>query len=381
VIKKTIIAIVLALGTSIFLVFSITSGEKNKSLSPAGTDISCDQCHICAKPTAEAPCLIKCPRYSKMVVSSSLKEGPAVVILDQLSNLYVPVTFPHKLHAQMTGMDQGCVACHHNSPEGHILACRKCHGGPNNPENLRQPGLKGAYHRQCMSCHREWSHDTECSACHAKKTADAAVVQITDTTDIMGRLHPNIEEPTKKLYQTTWNKGTVVTFHHKEHIDLFGLKCVDCHREESCTRCHDIEKKSNYVKTVEEHHKPCSSCHQMERCEGCHAKRENRGFTHARTGWPLSRYHQSLSCHACHPSGRKMEKLNRDCLACHNNWTTENFNHAVTGLSLDETHKQMDCADCHLGHKFDEKPSCANCHDDGRAYPESSPGTFTEKKG
>lgn len=379
-IKKTIIAIVLVLGICIFLVVSITSGEKNKSLSQTGAEISCDECHTCPTPTAQAPCLKGCLRFSQVVVSPSLEECPSVVVLDQLSNLYVPVIFPHKFHAQMTGMGQGCVACHHNSPEGHFLPCRKCHGGANNPENLRQPGLKGAYHRQCMNCHREWSHDKECSVCHAKKTADAAVVKITDKTDIMGLPHPNIEEPEKKVYQTKWNKGTVVTFHHKEHIDLFGLKCVDCHREESCSRCHDIGKKSNSVKTVEEHHKPCSSCHEMDKCAECHAKKEKPGFSHTQTGWPLSRYHQSLPCHTCHPSGRKMEKLNRECITCHSNWTSQNFNHLVTGLTLDETHREINCTECHLENKFDQKPSCVNCHDDGRAFPESSPGTFTEKK-
>jgi hypothetical protein len=175
VVKKTKVAIVLTLGIYIFLVVSIISGEKIESASTAGTNISCDQCHNCPTPSEKAPCLKECPSLSK-VAAFSLKRSPSVVLLDQLSNLYEPVIFPHKLHAQMTGMGKGCVVCHHNSPEGHLLPCRNCHGDPSNPENLRQLGLKGAYHRQCMNCHREWSHDTECSVCHAKNTAEAAVV-------------------------------------------------------------------------------------------------------------------------------------------------------------------------------------------------------------
>jgi hypothetical protein len=50
-------------------------------------------------------------------------------------------------------------------------------------------------------------------------------------------------------------------------------------------------------------------------------------------------------------------------------------------LVLDEVHAEMDCADCHADRKFDQRPSCANCHDDGRTYPESSPGIPTGSKG
>lgn len=379
-IRKAIIGCLLAWGVLVFLVLASAIGEKEKPVSPSGSHVSCGDCHTCSTPTAEAPCLRRCPRFSKTVVSHSPEEGPSVVILDQLSDIYVPVIFPHKLHAQMAGMAEGCVVCHHHSPAGHIPPCRECHGGPSNPQNLDQPSLKGAYHRQCMSCHREWSHDTECTVCHARKTAEVKLVEITDTTDIMGLLHPNIEEPDKRIYQTSYNGGTVVTFHHKEHIHLFGFKCVDCHQEEGCSRCHDIERETALTKSLEEHHEPCASCHDMNRCGYCHAKEETKGFNHARVGWPLSRYHQNLECRACHPAGRKIGKLDRDCVACHSDWTTGIFKHGVTGLVLDEIHGEMDCADCHVDRKFDRKPSCANCHDDGRAHPESSPGTSAEKK-
>lgn len=378
---KISIIIGISLSFSILAVVVVGGiGEKNKFAPPAVSDASCGECHSCSGPTTEAPCLRPCPRFSKTVVAHSPEEGPEVAILDQLEDQYVPVIFPHKFHAQMAEMGGGCVICHHYSPPGHVPPCRECHGGPFNPENLRQPGLKGAYHRLCMKCHREWSHDTECTVCHARKTAEVTPVQITDTTDIMGILHPNIEEPDKRIYQTDYIGGTVVTFHHKEHIHLFGLKCVDCHQEESCIRCHTTGEKPKRVKTIEEHHKPCASCHEMNKCGDCHAKKEMPGFTHARTGWPLSRHHQNLNCRACHPSDRKIGKLNRDCIACHSNWTTETFNHAVTGLVLDEMHVEMDCEDCHVDRKFDQKPSCANCHDEGRVYPESSPGATIKRR-
>jgi hypothetical protein len=375
VIKKAIAIGLLAMGVTAFLVLAYAMGEKNMAAQTVVWDASCGECHACSTPTTETPCLRQCPRLSSTVVAHSLDEAPSVVVLDQLSDQYVPVVFPHKLHAQMSGMGDGCAVCHHYSPAGHIPPCRDCHGGPSNPQNLEQPSLKGAYHRHCLNCHREWSHDTECVVCHAKKTSDATPVTKVDKTDIMGRLHPNITEPDKKVYQTDYNGGTVVTFRHREHIHLFGLKCVDCHREESCSRCHDVQKEQQLVKSVEEHHKPCSSCHDMNTCSGCHTKKEAPSFTHARTGWPLNRYHSSLECQACHPSGHRIGKLNRDCVACHGNWATGTFDHAVTGLALDEVHSATDCADCHVDRKFEQKPSCSTCHDDGRTYPQSSPGT------
>ncbi len=373
-IRKAIVGGLLAWGALIALLAASAGGEKDKPVLPSGSQVSCGDCHTCSTPTAETPCLRRCPRFSRMVTAHSPEEGPAVAVLDQLSDLYVPVIFPHRLHAQMEGMAEGCSACHHHTPAGHIPPCRECHGGPSNPENLDQPSLKGAYHRQCMSCHREWSHDTECVVCHARKTAGVEVVQVTDTTDIMGMLHPNISVPDRSVYHTKWNEGTVVTFHHKEHVELFGLACVDCHREENCSHCHDVQKEPELVKSLEEHHQPCASCHNMDRCSHCHAREETPSFTHARVGWPLSRHHQNLDCQACHPAERKIGKLDRDCVACHSDWSTDTFNHAVTGLTLDEMHGVMDCTDCHPDRKFGNKPSCVNCHDDRREYPESSPG-------
>ena len=173
--------------------------------SAAIQQLQCSDCHISPNPTKAVPALAPCPRLSP-------EKGPEVVLLDQLSSQYVPVVFAHKLHAQMTQMTGGCVLCHHHNPGNGILRCRDCHSSPSAPENLKQPGLKGAYHRQCLNCHREWSHKGDCAVCHAKKTADSVAVRVPDATDIMGILHPNIEEPVIKTYQTKYENGARVTF-------------------------------------------------------------------------------------------------------------------------------------------------------------------------
>jgi len=375
-IRKRVVAVILALGVFLLVVVASVIGQRSEPVTetlPAGT---CSDCHICFTPNKKDPCLRSCPRLSRTAIAHSPEEGPEVVILNQLEDLFEPVIFAHKLHAQMTQMGGGCEVCHHYSPKGHIPPCRQCHGGFLNPVDLRQPGLKGAYHRQCLNCHKEWSHSTECAVCHLKKAPGDPAIGHVDSTDIIGIYHPHISMPDRWIYQTSYEQGSAVIFHHKEHVDLFGIKCVSCHREESCSRCHEMGgKQERLARTPEEHHKPCISCHAMKRCQICHTAGGAEYFDHARTGWPLNRYHQGLRCRKCHPSGEKTSKPDRDCIACHGKWSTETFKHSVTGLTLDEIHQQMDCGNCHLESKFGKKPSCANCHDDGRTYPQSRPGT------
>lgn len=309
-----------------------TSGPAERpSQSPNATarPVNCAECHTSSTPTKKDPSLAPCPR-------SASQQGPEVVLLDQLSSQYVPVIFAHRLHAQMTEISGGCVLCHHFNSAHRILACRECHS-VSNPESLAKPGLKGAYHRQCLNCHREWSHETECAVCHAKKTADSARVILPDPTDIMGILHPNAKEPVIKIYQTTYEHGTLVTFRHEEHVKRYGFKCVSCHREENCSRCHGTENAATNTKALKEHHAPCAICHQTgERktdvCGGCHADKET----------PL-------------------------------------FAHDQTGLALDDTHKDAACLDCHTAtglSKYRDPPTCSGCHEEKEkiSYPARLPG-------
>jgi hypothetical protein len=34
----------------------------------------------------------------------------------------------------------------------------------------------------------------------------------------------------------------------------------------------------------------------------------------------------------------------------------------------------MDCVDCHANRKYNAKPDCSGCHDDGRTYQDMPPG-------
>ncbi len=352
-------------------------GQSSHDAVPDATQPPCSDCHVCARPTVSDPCLEMCAREGAMPSEAhSAAEGPGVAVIDELSDLYSPVQFNHKLHAEMVGMGEGCSICHHYSPSGKFPPCRECHGRePSEPRTLRKPGLKGAFHRQCMGCHREWSHDTKCIVCHLPVRGAALSATLADSTDILGISHPVITEPDKRVWTTPYSAGPVVTFHHQEHIDLFELRCVDCHQGENCSYCHDLNKEARLGKTDEEIHAICNDCHGEDDCGTCHDTKEKPAFTHAGNGgWELNRFHQGLSCRACHPTGRKIAKLSTTCNDCHGGWNQENFRHAVTGLQLDDIHGELDCGDCHIDQKYSNQPDCSGCHDDGRTHEDAPPG-------
>ena len=342
--------------------------------------INCAECHTCEVPTVKEPCLKSCPR-TEMVHQTApheVTEAPDTMLLDEIANIYGPVTFNHKLHASMAEMGgHDCATCHHYSPPGHIPPCSDCHTPEVSTSDLRKPNLKGAYHRQCLACHREWSHDTKCVVCHLPNETSTFMKAADDPTDIIGISHPKITPPVTEVYYTPYKEAPVVTFQHQEHIDLFGFRCVDCHKEENCSYCHDLNKEVKLKKTQEQVHAICNDCHADDRCSKCHDTKERPGFTHEATGWSLHPYHKSLDCRSCHPTGKQIASLDNHCGSCHAGWNQDNFKHANVGLALDELHRELDCEDCHADRQFTAKPTCDNCHDDERTWKEFPPGEFT----
>lgn len=91
--------------------------------------------------------------------------------LDSIVDKYGPVKFDHTLH---TNIAENCWQCHHEhsktaascrdchaiKPEDFkralnatFMPCRNCHTDYD-PSVPNMPGLKAAYHRQCLQCHR-----------------------------------------------------------------------------------------------------------------------------------------------------------------------------------------------------------------------------------
>jgi hypothetical protein len=119
------------------------------------------------------------------------------------------------------------------------------------------------------------------------------------------------------------------------------------------------------VKTLREHHQPCFSCHVGQKCGHCHDTVEKPLFTHSQVGWPHNRFHENLDCRSCHPPGRKISKLDTECTSCHMNWYQGKFDHRVTGVDLGEVHFEFECEVCHIDRRFDTRPTCENCHEEG----------------
>ncbi len=346
---------------------------------------ACTQCHVSANPTPESHEMLACLRHTNGAASKhGSSEAPDYFIIDRLVDLYTPVVFPHKLHAGMSELDVGCARCHHYSEGDKIPKCETCHDKASNQDNLEQPGLKGAYHRQCLGCHREWSHETQCSVCHPKRDPNRPIELPKDAGDIAGQLHPNVQVPDLRVYKKPdlGEDMAIVSFHHKDHVDKFGRKCAECHRKWDCSKCHtegEAAVKEGEAKSKFEDmdlHQACGLCHQKQvddNCVFCHDKQERPAFDHQRrTGFLLRAYHTKLDCTACHKTRGVFTGLIKKCESCHtgDTWPPKAFDHTVIGLKLDEAHSGLGCPDCHAN-GLSEKRTCDSCHDDKReSFPE-----------
>lgn len=350
--------------------------------------LDCKTCHDCDYPTKNQPCLKKCPRKELITVYHSADEGPVVVHMDEVKGEFGEVTFSHKIHAQMSEMTGGCETCHHYNTTGPVLKCRACHSENRIRDDYRIPDLEAAYHRQCLNCHRQWSRTTDCQECHVKKGEDIEKIRREKIEKFKAKEHPKLVEPNRVMYETRYEQGKMVTFHHYEHTHLYQIACKTCHGNDNCMCCHDVNlkkiesdcvKKKKTHKTFQEHHAPCSNCHAQDNCNKCHLNEASGDFNHLRrTGFDLGRNHSSLKCSACHKTPGKFTGLSKNCVSCHNNFMLGKFNHRVTGLLLDDTHNEFECTSCHTKNDFSAKPVCSECHD-GYVYPAKKPGKLVRK--
>ncbi|MBE0499932.1 MAG: cytochrome c3 family protein [Desulfuromonadales bacterium] len=122
---------------------------------------------------------------------------PEQVSIDRLSDLFEGVEFDHAMHTELgedcsvchhhttgTGTtDERCISCHADSKEVATVGCSDCHvAAPFSSEHINRksleiyqfhidtPGLKGAYHWNCIGCHEKVDGPTECVDCHARTT-------------------------------------------------------------------------------------------------------------------------------------------------------------------------------------------------------------------
>ena len=177
---------------------------KNQSFS----DNNCGKCHSVQKTTLlPVPANELAPkkiadtaiRARKAAVSVKLendipeKDIPENVTIEVMKDLYEGATFPHRKIVNSLAERIGenrlaahfhddaktlCAGCHHHSPVSLTPpACASCHGLYPMAESGPRPGLKGAYHGQCIRCHQEMGIEkpaaTDCTACHKLKHTTA----------------------------------------------------------------------------------------------------------------------------------------------------------------------------------------------------------------
>ncbi len=306
-------------------------------------------------------------------------DNPDLIIIDQLEHFYGPVPFSHRLHAGMSQMNGSCDNCHHELESGdEIMACGECH-----PKEigatLAVPSLKGAYHRQCLGCHRDWAHENGCGYCHVEKANSPQGEAPVDETDIIGIPHPRITAEPMYVYETGHEEVPLVTFHHVDHVDLYGLRCVDCHQGHTCGRCHDETISREKI----DHQETCGSCHEcskQENCNFCHDTQARPSFDHAAsTGFPLEPNHVSVACDDCHGNGGDFKKPASNCFTCHSRLKAGAFDHSATGVPLGGSHSHFACKACHQERDAQFAPSCGGCHADF-AYPKYLPGDRTPRE-
>lgn len=378
---KNILVLLLLLSLAAELHSQQSPGKNHSKLH-----INCVSCHTCGIPTKDDPCWVACPRENMITVYLKAEQTDELITIDQGSERYGPVYFSHKIHAQMSVMLGGCGNCHHHNTLDRILKCSSCHEASRQRENISIPDLKGAYHRQCMECHREWSHETGCTRCHAP-IKDVKKSHLEESKkQYAGKLHPPITEPNEIVYETSYEKGKYVTYFHEDHVKNFKIKCISCHAQESCTKCHDVKNETHEKlmlvkekKSLDEHHRKCISCHKQDACSSCHLDKPQESFNHEkRTGWELNKHHLKISCSDCHGEERPFKSLDSRCESCHDNFKKGSFRHSRTGLKLTEPHTDLNCEDCHTGNNFAAKPGCGGCHEDF-IYPKKKPGELVSR--
>lgn len=129
-------------------------------------------------------------------------DAPESVEIDSLARLYSGVHFDHAMHTGIATCEQchhhtaggevtnpNCIRCHAKSGEADTVACKDCHSSDrfskkdlsklDNPQlyHIDKPGLKGAYHLNCVDCHQKMGGPTGCQDCHTMTEAGEKMFQ------------------------------------------------------------------------------------------------------------------------------------------------------------------------------------------------------------
>lgn len=128
-----------------------------------------------------------------VLYAAGIAQPPEEVRIEVLTDKYEPVLFDHALHDGYASCvechhhvisappsDPLCLPCHSDGKELAAVGCGDCHLVDRYAtQNIQKtkltyhndtPGLIGAYHLNCISCHRViGTGPVGCEECHAKK--------------------------------------------------------------------------------------------------------------------------------------------------------------------------------------------------------------------
>jgi hypothetical protein len=147
---------------------------------------ACVVCH--AGPSGTSASDIPVPKPTAVTLAALPATGdgfPETVVIESLVDRFESSRLPHKkiavrldgvvresvLAASFHGTTETlCAGCHHHSPVGtRPPPCRSCHGAAADA-TTDKPGLKVAYHRQCVGCHQKMGIPQQgCTDCHAAR--------------------------------------------------------------------------------------------------------------------------------------------------------------------------------------------------------------------
>ncbi|MBP7603803.1 MAG: cytochrome c3 family protein [Spirochaetes bacterium] len=102
--------------------------------------------------------MILCATAMQMFPAGSARSMEDVITLQKTGHRKPPIVFTHKLHAENYGAK--CISCHHT---GDNVRCSNCHMRRDRDNVIN---LKGAYHQQCLDCHRKTAGPKGCGRCH-----------------------------------------------------------------------------------------------------------------------------------------------------------------------------------------------------------------------
>jgi octaheme c-type cytochrome (tetrathionate reductase family) len=139
-----------------------------------------------------------------------------------------------ELHASIEVRIGGaCIRCHEDLNEKQFQKCGDCHMASNEPDYPARIGLKGAYHRQCISCHAKEpafaGEADDCISCHHPITPDHKELMTGDASLNPQQLtaqclscHPRVGKDILATAHWNW-KGLTPDIEGHEHSATTGL--------------------------------------------------------------------------------------------------------------------------------------------------------------